>query len=102
MVIDWSDKAKKRLREIFYYYEKEASEHKALEIVQKITSSVTPLLEFPEMAAIEPLLKSRRKIYRSLVISKTYKVVYFIENEMVNIATIWDCRQSPKKLKKEI
>lgn len=36
----------------FYYYENEVNNKKALEIVTKITSSVTPIENFPEQAAI--------------------------------------------------
>ncbi|MDR1582742.1 MAG: type II toxin-antitoxin system RelE/ParE family toxin [Prevotellaceae bacterium] len=102
MVINWSDTAKARLREIFYYYENEVSNKKALEIVTKITSSVTPLENFPEQAALEPLLIERTKDYRSLVVMKIFKVVYYIENEVVNISEIWDCRQAPETNIKKI
>lgn len=102
MVIDWSDTAKTRLREIFYYYETEASRQKALEIVTKITSSVTPLESFPELAAVEPLLEKRTKVYRSLVVMKIFKIIYCIESEKINIAEIWDCRQAPKTNTKKI
>lgn len=104
MVIDWSDTARIRLHEIFHYYETEINRKKAFEVVTKITSKVASLEAFPEQAAKEPLLEERTKNYRSLVVVKIFKVVYYIEDEVVNIADIWDCRQSPetnvKKIKK--
>ncbi len=54
----------------------------------------------PEMAAIEPLLLERQEQFRSLVVRKNYKVVYYIQNTTVFITDIWNCRQDPDNLLK--
>lgn len=92
----WLTPAKESLREIAIYYKKEYGEKPAKKVVSDITTSGNKLKYFPEMAAIEPLLKNRTKTYRSLVIKKTYKVIYYIDRNIIYIADIWDCRQSPK------
>jgi len=102
MVIEWSEKAKKRLREIFYYYEKEVSRQTATKIITEIVLSVEPLKEFPQMAAIESSLDNMSEIFRSVISTPNYKVVYYADANKINIVTIWDCRQNPKKLKREI
>jgi hypothetical protein len=33
---------------------------------------------------------------------KIFKVIYYIENEVINIAEIWDCRQAPETNVKKI
>jgi hypothetical protein len=32
---------------------------------------------------------------------KHYKVIYYVEKNVIYIATIWDCRQNPVKLRLE-
>lgn len=52
------------------------------------------------MAPIEPLLQERKEVFRSLVVRKNYKVIYYIQNTIIYIADIWDCRQDPDRLLK--
>jgi hypothetical protein len=32
---------------------------------------------------------------------KKYKIIYFIDDEIVHISAIWDCRRNPETLVKE-
>jgi len=34
-----------------------------------------------------------------LVVRRTYKIVYFIEKDSINVVTVFDCRQNPSKMK---
>ena len=54
------------------------------------------------MAAKEWLLEEFSREYRSLVVMRKYKVIYFIEDEIVHISAIWDCRRNPDTLIKEV
>ena len=102
MVVKWLAPAKESLKNISSYYKKEYTPKAAFKIITEIRLSVNKLKEFSELAAIETLLEGRTKTYRSLVVSKTYKVVYFIENKTVYVADIWDCRQHPETNKRKI
>lgn len=103
MVIDFQPNAENRLKEIHAYY-KEKSELAADRILSDIYDALIPLKDFPQMAAIEPLLADFPITFRSLVVRSIFKVIYFIDEEkkVINIATIWDCRQDEKKLKDEV
>lgn len=103
MVIDFQPKAENRLKEIHAYY-KEKSESAANKILKDIYDAVLPLKNFPQMAAIEPLLSDLPITFRSLIVRSIFKVIYFIdeEKEVINIATIWDCRQDDKRMKDEV
>ena len=50
----------------------------------------------PYLAAIEPLLEDKK------IRIANYKVVYMVENTVIIIARIWDCRQDPEKLVKSL
>lgn len=46
------------------------------------------------MGAIENELEGLDIMYRHLVLSKPFKIIYFIYEETIYIADIWDTRQS--------
>lgn len=47
------------------------------------------------MASIDPLFEERAKTYRSIIINRRSKMVYYIEDETIYIAAFWDCRKDP-------
>ena len=89
------------MENIFHYYA-EQSESYAVELYNQIIEETEQLQYFPQMAQKEPLLKEFKEDYRSLIVRTIYKIVYFVENETVNIVAVFDCRQNPKKLKNDI
>ncbi|WP_085535418.1 type II toxin-antitoxin system RelE/ParE family toxin [Massilibacteroides vaginae] len=101
MVLIWLSPAKESLKEITDYYKKEYSERAARKIVRQIKTAVMKLKDFPEMAAVEFLLEDEPLIYRSLVVTSTYKVVYYIGSDVIYVYDIWDCRQSPETNKRK-
>lgn len=101
MEIIWLPLAEKALVAIFSFYE-EKSIPAGQKIITDILQATEQLSVHPEMAAVEQLLQERPETFRSLVVRKTYKVVYYIEDTVIYIADVWDCRQFPGKLKKGI
>jgi len=74
----------------------------AVAVYNDILDETESLLHFAQMAPIEPLLSEFPELYRSLVIRKTYKVVYYIEDDLIFVVAVFDCRQNKGKLKKDI
>ncbi|NDV96570.1 type II toxin-antitoxin system RelE/ParE family toxin [Dysgonomonas sp. 521] len=101
MQIEWTNEAKEQLDTIYSMYE-DINLTAAVNIRQSIILSVRKLVEFPHMAAIEPLLKRRKIKYRSLVVERLFKVIYSIDKNTIYISAVWDCRQNPKKLKNKV
>jgi plasmid stabilization system protein ParE len=101
--IIWLPKAKKRIKEIYLYY-KEKSKSAADRLRKDIKSSTIPLYKFPQMGTLEPDLSDLSVSFRSLVVRGNYKIIYYTdeEKEIINIATIWDCRQDKKKLRYKV
>ena len=62
------------------------------------TEKTQLLSEKPRIGQIEELLKHKNIEIRYLVVKK-YKIVYIIEDPIVLIASVFDCRQNPQKLK---
>jgi len=88
--------------ENIYRYYAEYNEIYAVELYNHIIEEAELLQIFPYKAQREPLLLEYPEEYRSLIVWHSYKLVYFLENETVNVVAIFDCRQNPRKLKKHI
>ena len=98
IVVFWTDSAIEELRRIYDYFCLKAGKT----VADKITNSIvdkTILLEVtPQMGQREKLLSHLNKEIRYLV-DGNYKIVYWIDNNLVSILTVFDCRQDPEKLK---
>lgn len=97
----WTAKAKKDLKDIARYLKKEASKEVAYKQVKSIKHYADLLGTNPLLGFKEPLLDCMAVEYRSLVHGH-YKIVYCIENGMVYINSIFDCRQAPESIKQTI
>lgn len=97
--IVWLDKAIEELDRIYdFYFQK--NPNVAIKIYNSILADVRYLESFPEIAAIEPLLKDRTKAFRSLVTkNKLFKIIYYFDSQNVFVMSIFCCRRNPKDLK---
>jgi len=104
MVVKWTELAEDKLKQIFDYYLDVAGYNVAQKIVAKIKNSSDLLEIMPVMAPIEKDLEKHKFVFRSLIVGKIFKIVYFIDDkaECVIIATIWDCRRDPEILQMDI
>ena len=50
----------------------------------------------PQIGFVEPLLRSYPQEFRSIVVHKFCKIIYYIEGNVVHIADLWDSRREPK------
>jgi toxin ParE1/3/4 len=96
--IEWSELSIKQLNDIFNYYSLKASPRIAKKIVTKIVDRVEIVLKNPLSGPKEELLREMSEDFRYLVESN-YKIIYWIEDEVITIASVFDCRQNPEKMK---
>lgn len=95
----WTENARSDLKEIFVLYKEVAGINIAQKLVLRIIDRTIQLENNPLSGPQEPLLTERKKDYRYLI-EGNYKIIYWIENNFAKIATIFDCRQDPSKLRK--
>ena len=100
MTIRISKNAEEHLDNIFNFI-CSVNERAAIDTYNTILDEIDFLAKQPRMAAIELLLEEFPREYRSLVVMRKYRVVYFIEDEIVHISAVWDCRRNPDTLVKE-
>ncbi|NDV83870.1 type II toxin-antitoxin system RelE/ParE family toxin [Bacteroides sp. 51] len=99
MEVKWEPLAEQQLENISAYYHRVAGLKTANRIVDKVVETVVRLAIFPKMGSIELNMEGLNYEYRSLVTHKHYKVVYRIENEIIYIFSVFDCRQDPRKMR---
>ena len=98
IIVVWSDSAIEELRNIYEYYYSKVSKRVADKITNSIVDKTIMLEITPRIGQKEELLAHFKQEIRYLV-QGNYKIVYLIEENIVSIATVFDCRQDPIKLK---
>lgn len=97
MSVRWTNRAKEDMEGIFSYYTFVASEKVAKSIVKRIVKCSIDLKSNPFIGVIENLITNKSKKYRYLVVDN-HKIIYFVDDESVVIATVFDCRRNPTSL----
>ncbi|MBQ6747111.1 MAG: hypothetical protein IJR07_08720 [Bacteroidaceae bacterium] len=71
------------------------------EFMDEVEQTVLALADMPTMGKLDPLFVHRKRAYRSFIIRRLNKIVYFVENDTLYIAAFWDIRREPKKQAKQ-
>lgn len=96
--IEWSELSERQLKDIFDYYSLQVNERIARKIINKIIDRVSVLASNPLAGPEEELLRDYPEDFRYLIESN-YKIIYWKNEELITIASVFDCRQNPKKIK---
>ena len=98
----WSERGKKSLHIVEDYILREFGEQKRSEFMAETEKVALQLESFPTMGKVEPLLAHRKKLYRSYMITRKSKMIYYIDErrELVVISDVWDIRREPKTASK--
>lgn len=100
MRIEWNKKTEQQWHSIAATLHKTFGKDAVLDFAQNVNEWQRRIILNPEIASFEPLLKDRRKPYRSIVIHKCCKLVYYVnqKEEVVRIVALWDTRRDPTGL----
>lgn len=102
MRVEWSSRALREWENTVRYIFREFGRKAAEEFEQDIFRWEKRIAVNPELAHQEPLLKNRSKFYRGLIVSKHSKLIFYVENETVYVADLWDMRREPSRLSKHL
>jgi plasmid stabilization system protein ParE len=99
MKIIWGDQAKEDI-ELIYQNLALVNKRAAVNLHNNILDRVKMLSSFPTMAPIELLNREQKYQLRSLLSRNgIYKIVYYVKDDHIYIAQIWDCRRNPANFK---
>lgn len=93
-----SKRAAQKLDKLLEYLESEWSESIKNNYIERFDQIVNQLRTLPEIGQKTELVKGLHR----LVITKQTTIYYRYDNNQIKIATIFDTRMDPKKIKKEI
>ena len=96
--IEWSDQAKKQLRAIKNYYTDQVNSTVANDLIKDLTDRVSILYQNPKAGPIEELLPDYSESFRYLV-EGNYKIIYWINHDLITISSVFDCRQNPARMR---
>ena len=93
----WHKQAREALRETAAYIRKNYGLKVREDFRNEVNQVQTLLISNPYMGHEEPLLANRSIKYRSFVINKLNKIVFYFEGDTIHIADFWDTRREPNK-----
>ena len=102
--VKWQKRAEGELYRYLVKGFQEFGETTANKFAARVRHINEELRKFPEIGYPEPLLKERKKTYRSYHINQRFKIVYYYSSkaDTVHIVDIWDTRREPNWLAKRI
>lgn len=93
--IQWKAYAKAEYFKIALYIKNYFGVEAKRKFVESVNSYKKALRQNPEMGKIDPLFADRARTYRSVIINGKSKMVYYVEDNVIQIAGFWDCRRDP-------
>ena len=89
--------ASRQISRVYTYGEQHFGNLAAEKTHNRIMEALHLLTVNPRLGIKEPLLASRKREYRSLVVHKLFKLVYYIDEaaNTLYIVALWDTRREP-------
>lgn len=98
MQVEYSSVFKASLRQILMCSGVVYSDQTRRSLVSSIRKTTQYLQAFPLSGAKEPLLEQLNPPHRHVVIRPYFKIIYFVDGDVVFLADLWDTRQCPDSL----
>ena len=96
MTIHWHKRAAAQLHQVEGYVLRDFGERIRQEFMDDMERAVLALADMPTMGKQEPLFAHRKQEYRSIIVRRMNKVVYYVKGDTLHIAAFWDTRREPK------
>lgn len=99
-----TDSAKQQILDTARYIRREFGKKSKESFLQKVRETRRLLADNPYLGPVEPLLAERAQSYRSVVVGKLNKMVYYIEEDekVIYVVAFWDCRREPDTLASQV
>ena len=96
MNIRWHKRAAAQLHQVEEYVLRDFGERIRQEFMDEVEQAVLSLADMPTMGKIDPLFVHRKQAYRSIIVRRLNKIVYYVQGNTIHIAAFWDTRREPK------
>ena len=98
MKVVWSLEAHDQLRQTADFIESKFGDKAKIVFLDDLYHVVSLMEGFPHLGKEEPLLEGASVVYRSMIIGRLNKVVYYVNNDAIEVVALWDTRREPRKL----
>ena len=96
MKVSWSKRASDAVVRTSDYIFSSFGQRTSDEFLQEVQHVSDLLEDNPYLGPPEPLLAHKPKQYRSVVVNRLNKVVYYVNGNSIRIVAFWDTRKEPK------
>ena len=97
MRVVWHLEAAKRLRQVVSYIQTEYGSKSCKKFLKEAYRTERLLAKNPYLGPVEPLLVDAPVQYRSIVVNRLNKIVYWINGDVIEIVDFLDTRREPNK-----
>ena len=102
MKVKWVPQAKKEMRLVAKYIDKEFGKKAKDDFIQDVRDASRLIGATPNVGQAESLLADRADMYRSYIVNRLNKIVYRIVDDHIEIADFWDVRRDPSTLADQV
>jgi plasmid stabilization system protein ParE len=102
MKVKWVPQAKKEMRLVAKYINKEFGKKAKDDFIQDVRDASRLIGATPNVGQAESLLADRADMYRSYIVNRLNKIVYRIVDDHIEIADFWDVRRAPSTLADQV
>lgn len=96
MKIHWHKRAVEQLHQVEGYVLRTFGEHVREEFMSEVEQTVLSVANMPAMGKIDSLFVHRKQTYRSIIVRKLNKIVYYVKGDTLCIVAFWDTRREPR------
>lgn len=93
--IKWNPRAKENFSDTALYIKKTFGALTATNFVQEVHQTVRYIRNNPGIGAAERYLEDTPVLYRSIVVQRLNKIIYWVNGDVIEIVDFWDCRREP-------
>ncbi len=98
MQIRFTKQARAEYLRIVSVFAEFAGIRSANKFIERVKEKGDTLLKQPYIGHPETLLSNRPQDYRNISINKNYYIIYYVEDDIIWLADIWDRRNNPANL----
>ena len=95
MKVKWNEPARKALRDTASYIQTQFGRRSNAAFLRKVYQTERLLQKNPNLRPAEPYLADAPVLYRSIVVNHLNKIVYWINDDVIEIVDFWDTRREP-------
>jgi len=102
MKVRWNERARTSLRNTASYILTEFGRKSNVEFLRKVYQTERLLQKNPNLGPAEPYLADAPVLYRSIVVNRLNKIIYWINDDVIEIVDFWDTRREPVAQAQEV